>query len=444
MSFSPSTFRVPSSNWAVLAILVVCGLCVGCNDSQWMSTAGSDGGQGVSRANRMDKASRDHEPGPASSRTDNRFAPATEPSPAGYFVSKGTEPSSRFDRSSLGEPAPLASNDHRPPILAVDLLDHCEFGVPIGLFADKTLLMRRDGSIQYLTNTKIVNQTVLADRFQSIERNELAQQLYGEFGRRYAIKLEAPYLIVAQSNNMPAWSQRFRSMYHSFRLYTKTHGIPLREIEFPLVAIVLGSHQEFLRYAQSDGSKLPDHCVGYYSQKSNRIVLYESSDSHSQDTLETICHEATHQLAFNTGLHQRLAMTPLWVAEGFATMFESSKLSGLQSRDGGSYWPESRRLEWKAMTKDPESLYRLVENLVRSDVAFDRNSLQAYSVAWGMTTYLSQRRPQQFSQFLARIASLPPFEQYPAAQRTRDFHALFSKDTRMFAKSMVSFIESLD
>src|SRR5579862_3960399 len=41
------------------------------------------------------------------------------------------------------------------------------------------------------------------------------------------------------------------------------------------------------------------------------------------DLYNTIVHETTHQVAFNTGLHSRIAETPKWVIEGLATMFEA-------------------------------------------------------------------------------------------------------------------------
>jgi hypothetical protein len=391
----------------------------------------------------------DQSPGPQS----------TVDPPAGRFVS-ATPHENRESRNGLDalvardantaanrsyEPRPLIdTSDRRPPILSVELEDVTEYGVPIGLFSDKTLLMRRDGSIQFLTNSRIVRQRVLSDRFESMERNELAQQLYNEFGRRFAIKFEAPYLVVAHADNLQLWSQRFRGLFHSYKLYCKTHGIPLREIEFPLVAIVFGSQKDFQRYAIADGSTLPQNCVGYYSQKSNRIVLYESSQGIAQDTLETICHEATHQLAFNTGLHQRLAATPLWLAEGFATMFEAPKLSGLQSRDVGSMWPENRRYDWQRLSKNPDAFYRLIDSLVRNDSAFEKEPLNAYCGAWALTAYLSQRRPQQFNLYFSKVASLPPFENVEPSQRLAEFQSVFGKDTRLLAKSIQAFVDSID
>ena len=45
----------------------------------------------------------------------------------------------------------------------------------------------------------------------------------------------------------------------------------------------------------------------------------------------TVVHEATHQMAFNCGLHARLAPVPVWVSEGIATYFETPDL---RSRTG--------------------------------------------------------------------------------------------------------------
>jgi hypothetical protein len=349
----------------------------------------------------------------------------------------------RAPRSPQSE-AMLDPSDRRPPILEVEMLDRKEYGVPIGLFADKTLLMRRDGSIDFLENQYISRQRILAQRFESIDRNELSQQLYNEFGRRYAIKWEAPYIVVAHANHLGRWAHRFRNLYHSFRLYCKTHGLALREIEFPLVAMVLASQAEFHRYAEADGTKLPANCVGFYSQKSNRIVLYEAGEGLAQETLETICHEATHQLAFNSGLHQRLAATPLWLAEGLATMFESPRLSGLQQREGGSHWPDSRRHEWRLLAKNPSAMVTIMDSIVRSDTAFERDPLNAYCVSWALVAYLSQRHATAFGQYIQHVSRKPPYEAYSPAQRQADFQQYFGKDIRLLTKSVTTFIESLD
>ena len=338
----------------------------------------------------------------------------------------------------------LGTSDSRPPILAVRLPDHTAFGVPIGLFADQTMLMRSDGSIQRIRNTDIVQQVILNDRFHSIERNELAQQLRAEFGKNYLVKSNLPYLIVARSEHMEAWSKRFLSLFHAFKHYCVTHTIPTREIEFPLVAVVFGSRSEFLRYANASGTKIPEHCTGYYFSDSNRILLYESTDTSTKETQNTICHEATHQLAFNMGLHQRRASTPLWLVEGLATMFESPSLSGLQSREGKSRWPASRQATWQTLSKRPESVQRMITGLIHNDLAFESDFQNAYTVAWAMTAYLSQRNSQQFGPYLYSVGNLPPFQDYQSAKRVADFQSAFGKDTRLLTNKITKFLESLE
>ncbi len=361
-------------------------------------------------------------------------------------VSGRTEPIVPLD-SPLTRNTPtskLSRGDSRPPILAVRLLDHTAFGVPIGLFADQTMLMRSDGAIQRIRNSDIVQQSILKDRFHSIERNELAQQLRAEFGRNYLVKNDAPYLIVARSEHIEAWSKRFLSLFHAFKHYCATHAIPTREIEFPLVAVVFGSRSEFMRYANSSGTKLPEHCAGYYFSDSNRILLYESTDTSTKETQTTICHEATHQLAFNMGLHQRRAATPLWLIEGLATMFESPLLSGLQSRGGKSLWPASRQATWQALSKRPESVQRLVTGLIHNDLAFESDFQNAYTIAWAMTAYLSQRNSQQFGLYMQYVGNLTPFQDYGAAQRVADFQSAFGKDTRLLTNKIIKYLESLE
>ncbi|HUP78486.1 MAG TPA: DUF1570 domain-containing protein [Pirellula sp.] len=334
--------------------------------------------------------------------------------------------------------------DKRPPVLAVRMPDHTAFGVPIGLFSDHLFLMRNDGTIQQIKNGDIVHQAILNDRFRSIERSEFAQQLRTEFGRSYVVKSELPYLIVARPEQIEKWCKRFRSFHYSFKLYCSTHGLQTRDIEFPLVAVVFGSRTEFQRYSRSEPIKVPESVVGYYMPDTNRILLYEDAGPSNIATEKVICHEATHQLAFNTGLHQRRASTPLWLAEGFASMFEAPMLSGSQNCDGKSLWPESRKHTWQLIAKRPESIHRLMAGLVQNDSAFESDAQNAYAVAWAMATYLSQRSPKMFGPYLNRISDLPPFETYRATQRVEDFQSAFGVDIRLLSKKIIKYLETLD
>lgn len=337
----------------------------------------------------------------------------------------------------------LDPNDPRPPLLFIEMKDSTLAGVPIGLFADQTFLMGSDGKIRFLENADIRHQAILQERFQPMDRNDLAMELRAEFGGQYTVKQEPPYLIVSQPYQASAWAKRFRSIVHSFRLYCSTHGIETRPIEFPLTAVIFGTQAEFLRYAHQESANLPANCVGYYSQKSNRIVLFESPTGDNSETIATICHEATHQLAFNSGLHQRLASTPLWLVEGFATMFESPSLAGLTMKEGGSRWPDSRKQDWLALAKNPSSISQLVDSLIRSDTKFESKPMESYCVSWAMVAYLSKRRSREFTEYLQVNARMPSYQDYSATDRLRDFQTLFGNDPRIITKSLIQFIDAL-
>ena len=94
-------------------------------------------------------------------------------------------------------------------------------------------------------------------------------------------------------------------------------------------------------YSQPELGEATNSIIGYYSLKSNRIVSYDltgleqlraSGDRtgtmahisqmlrrpQAERTVATIIHEATHQIAFNSGLQRRFADNPLWLSEGLA------------------------------------------------------------------------------------------------------------------------------
>ncbi len=342
------------------------------------------------------------------------------------------------------ESSPRARIDpSRPPIMEVRTVQGSYYGVPIGWFSDQSLLMRNDGAIQFLDTPSILERNRLDDGFRPIEPSVLMSQLRREFGGGYHVRYEPPYILVAQPSGMESWSQRFKSFQHSLQLYCATTGIPLRAPEFPLIAIVLANQAEFASYSRSVQNEMPKNCAGYYSQKTNRIVLFQSQSQDESSTLETICHEATHQLAFNLGIHQRMSEAPLWLVEGLAMMFEGKRFSDLRQRDTSTYWPSSQTPIWRRLAREPATVKRIVDRLVRSDDPFKTDTAEAYAVAWGMSIYLSQRMKPQFTQYVRRAGALPPFQTYPASERMSDFFKAFGSDTGMLTRNLMQHVENL-
>ncbi|MEO8498136.1 MAG: DUF1570 domain-containing protein, partial [Planctomycetota bacterium] len=123
--------------------------------------------------------------------------------------------------------------------------------------------------------------------------------------------------------------------------------------------------------------------------------------------IEVVSHEATHQMAGNTGLFPRDVVVPSWVHEGLATYFETpddAAWSGIG-----------------AVNKDRLDLYRVLEqDRVHSNIDFIvgdqifntaatiQGTLHGYGQAWALTHFLMERHFKEFITFYRRIGEMPP------------------------------------
>ena len=179
------------------------------------------------------------------------------------------------------------------------------------------------------------------------------------------------------------------------------------------------------------GSPARAGVLGFYSPTSNRVTLYDQGAGASnrrawQQNEATIIHEATHQMAFNTGVHNRFAPTPRWLAEGLGTMFEApgvwdwrnhNQLSERINRGRlgrvspmASTWPTGRRVRQPVgfrPTVREQSVGRLCRGLGLGIVSH-RN--------------LSRR---SLASTCKSVANRPNFEAYPLGPPHVGFHVRF-------------------
>jgi hypothetical protein len=156
-----------------------------------------------------------------------------------------------------------------------------------------------------------------------------------------------------------------------------------------------------------------------------------------------VVHEATHQMAFNTGIHSRYTQPPLWVAEGLATMFEGVVGAG-EASDGP---PRARanlsRLAAFRAGVAPNHRPEMLSEMVATDRLFRAAPAAAYAEAWALTFYLVETQPARYAEYLARTARRPAFERYTSKQRTADFTSVFGDDWRMLEARLLRFMEEL-
>jgi hypothetical protein len=252
---------------------------------------------------------------------------------------------------------------------------------------------------------------------------------------------------VVHPKGQQQWAQRFEEMYRSFLMYFQVRGFTLTAPQFPLVAIVFPNRDDFRRYAAKDTVPAGAGLLGYYSPMTNRVALYDIGNGRTnnagwEQNFATVVHEASHQAAFNTGIHSRWSPPPRWVAEGLGTMFEARGVA-----DSRSYPSEAERInrgrldDFKKLRAQRKPAAFL--ELINSDKPFDRDAIAAYAEAWAFTFFLVEQMPRDYARYLAKTASRDPFTLYPAVQRLKDFTDVFGNNLALLDAKFLRFINDL-
>ncbi len=331
---------------------------------------------------------------------------------------------------------------------------------------ERAMLLDRTGRLHDLTLDSVKLQTT-SSRFQPHTVMELRNQLSREFGKSLEVGSTRHYLVLGPSGRASDYAKVFEEQYSTLQRYFKTRGFTLTDSQFPLVAVVFPTQKQFTEYARGEGSKTMANMQGYYSPRTNRVALFETETKSVAvsvlDSLEpalpspfrfygttetelkaTMIHEATHQIAYNIGLHSRMGETPRWVVEGMATTFEPD---GMRSTLAGSQPAQRINRERyivfqnfvRAGRRKPKSLRSFIE----SDALYESAVLDFYAQSWALTFFLVETRPRNYSAYLKRIAARNPLRDYPATERLADFKETIHADVDWLDVQFVKYIDGL-
>src|SRR5262245_43854241 len=202
------------------------------------------------------------------------------------------------------------------PLLRFDLPGRTVEGTPLAWSEKEIYLLGRDGQLIEFPPEQGKNPSKLSGGFKSLSQAEIRGQLLAEFGQGYEVSGVGHYLVVHATGQRDQWAPRFEELYRSFRHYFAARGWNLMEPRFPLIAVVYRRQTDFARQAAREGLTQAGGVLGYYSPTTNRILMFDPDDSPQwSGSAETIIHEAAHQTAFNTSVHNRFSATPRWVVE---------------------------------------------------------------------------------------------------------------------------------
>ncbi len=392
-------------------------------------------------------------------------------------------------------------------------------------------LAQRDGRVTEVSLKKVTSFRTVDKTFRSMKTIDIRNQLRQEFGRGWEITSTGHYLVCAPQGRARTFAKAFEDLYRSFRSYFSRRGFQLPQPEFPMIAVVYPTVNDFAANCAKDGVPYVPGLKGYYHRLTNRTNLFESGDGNlatattrettghglpnslasrrgatrfegiwgptieigigggvsrtspegqiaafagsnfgspaqtadplggefaapdfsgplwdgniQADLKNTIVHEATHQVAYNLGLHSRIGDNPKWITEGLATMFEAE---GTRKNTGGKQPKQrlnqerfERFAEYVQRRRNPGSLAKFIMN----GRLFRTNVLDAYAQAWAVTFFLAETRSSKHSNFLKAVSARDPMKPYSAEERLADFQAAFGKDIDRLEVSFLRFMEDL-
>ena len=305
------------------------------------------------------------------------------------------------------------------------------------------------------------------------EKGEIVSRLPGNNFRKTTTR---HFLIYSDAD--AAWTRARAAILERTALQVeragKRLGIKYIPPEERLVCILFEHYDDYLRYAVQEDGVSSVWVAGYYASRANHIVFYNDEDSpaareaddvlsdadrqaaeYRQKQLEAArkgrteeadfyanhyrnlqsqlkeerlrlrevinktslaktVHEATHLLAFNTGLQSRNHDYPFWITEGLATNFETDAAG---SAFGPEYDYQPRRERFRELLQNGELLpLRYFVSL--SDVPDDSAEMAdvMYHQAYALFMYLYRYQRSDLSAFLNDALDPPGGKISPAEQ----------------------------
>ncbi len=237
------------------------------------------------------------------------------------------------------------------------------------------------------------------------------------------------------------------TVYESYFMKFALDGILLEPPQERLMVVLFNDEKDYHRYStQIDPTLLSS--AGFWSPVDNACVFYDQGSSErmkaldelnadlkraknqargtavsrdtahlsntidllvkvakEEDDIEVVSHEATHQLAGNTGLMPRGKIALRWAHEGLASYFETSS----DAVWNGIGAVNERRLKSYIRVSSDEKR-RSIELLI-SDLLFDgaqssREEVDAYGQAWALTHYLMENKPEKLVEYYRRTSEI--------------------------------------
>lgn len=297
------------------------------------------------------------------------------------------------------------------------------------------LLEDRSGRLYPLQPDQLRAINDRASDFSYLTETEMGAHLVNAAGAGFAVQTTDHFVICSDASELYTiyCGRLLEKVHEEFYELFEDSPVKLRPLAVKLPVLVFRESavfQEFARqqHPDTDFTDVP----GYYSIRDNQMLITAVSGDRAFRTnsdvirelkkrprqVETIVHEAVHQLSFNSGLQVRYAANPTWLSEGLAVYFETASGRGslIWSRPGE---PNRTHLHGFQNAASDSSFRLPFSTLLSSDTAFSsaEQAADAYAESWALTMYLIRSQRDAFDQLMLRQQQRVPLTAMGGEQR---------------------------
>lgn len=324
------------------------------------------------------------------------------------------------------------------------------------------LFLTQDGVQWLLPKEEIAGRRTDAKPFAPLPRDEFAKQLQAELPG-FKIHKTKHYLIAYNTSQAYAeWvGALFERLHAGFYRFWQVAGATLQEPQFPLVALVFKSQAAYEQHASRELGDATKSIVGYYSLTTNRMTTYDMTgveeagggdraaarihkiltQPQAERSVATIVHEATHQIAFNSGLQVRFTDMPFWVSEGIAIYFETPDLRNSKGWAKIGVVNRVNLLNFQKALRTRPGLTSLLSDDKRFRTA--ATSADAYAEAWALNYFLIRTRREDYVKYLKALADQTPQVFLEPAERIKQFQQFFGDDLAALETEFLRYMQKV-
>ena len=148
-------------------------------------------------------------------------------------------------------------------------------GMIVAKSAQECFIFDRFGRQARLPIASLKSFSVVAESFRPASQSEFRRQLEAELGSEYEVATSKHYVVAGTHGHGRSYAALYEDIYNQVDSFYSLRGFRTTDPDAPLVALVLKDKAALKKYCEVDEMAWNEGLRGYYSLKSNRVVMYD-------------------------------------------------------------------------------------------------------------------------------------------------------------------------